>query len=81
MNPQSDNMTRQLSKLSQTLVTPKVAWETIVATFYVMIQFFHDLIRDPDLQARAISIGLKIGKIILGAYLVKTLISLNLHSF
>ena len=51
----------------------KVAWETVVATFYVMIQFFHDLVRDPDLQARAISIGLKIGKIILGAYLVKTL--------
>jgi len=51
----------------------KVAWETIVATFYIVMQFLHDLVRDPDLQARAIGVGLKIGKIILGAYLVKTL--------
>lgn len=51
----------------------KVAWETIVATFYIVMQFLHDLIFDESLRERAISIGLKIGKIILGAYLVKTL--------
>ena len=51
----------------------KVAWETIVATFYIVMQFLHDLIFDESLRERAISVGLKIGKIILGAYLVKTL--------
>jgi len=51
----------------------KLAWETIVATFYIVMQFLHDLVFDEDLRKKAISVGLKVGKILLAAYLVKTL--------
>ena len=51
----------------------KLAWETIVATFYIVMQFLHDLIFDENLRERAVNIGLKIGKVLLAAYLVKTL--------
>ena len=51
----------------------KVAWETLVAGFGVIIDFFWALATNDDLQQRALSIGIKVGTIILGAYLIKTL--------
>ena len=51
----------------------KVAWETLVAGFGVIIDFFYELATNDELRERALKIGLKIGAVILGAYLIKTL--------
>jgi len=51
----------------------KVAWETLVAGFGVIIDFFYALATNDELRERALKIGIKIGAAILGAYMIKTL--------
>ena len=56
----------------------EVAWQTLLAGFGLIIEFFSLLWTDVAFRENVIAIGIKVGRVLLAAYLIKSLVMMGL---
>ena len=74
-----DELKPLLDRTYQMLITGltllvNVAWNTLLAGFGLIIEFFHLLWTDDNFRSNVFEIGKKVGKVLLAAWLAKTII-------